>query len=44
MGVPQGFWFSGAGGTGNYFQGFGEHAHRFGDLGSLEQSKKKKHS
>ena len=40
---PQGFWGSGENGffiygelgsTGYYFQGFGEQAHSFGDLGS----------
>ena len=28
------FYFQGAGSTGNYFQGFCEQAHSFGDLGS----------
>ena len=44
---PQGFWGSGENGylfsgscpgsTGNYFQGFGEQAHSFGDSGSPEK-------
>ena len=29
--------------TGNYFQGFGEQAYRFGDLGSHAKKKKKTH-
>ena len=34
-------YFHGAGGTGNYFQGFGEQAHNLGDLGSPAKKYKK---
>ena len=34
------FIFRELGSTGNYFQGFWEQAHSFGDLGSLAKSKK----
>ena len=37
------FIFRELGRTGNYFQGFGEQAHSFGDLGSPTKSKKKSH-
>ena len=36
------FIFRELGSTGNYFQGFGEQAHSFGDLGSLQKRFKKK--
>ena len=34
------FIFRALGSTGNYFQGFGEQVHSFGDLGSHSKSKK----
>ena len=50
---PQGFWwgvwreclfiFRDLGSTGNYFQGSGEQAHSFGDLGSPAIKLKKSH-
>ena len=36
------FIFMNLGSTGNHFQGFGEHARSFGDLGSPAKRKKKK--
>ena len=50
-GAPRGFgdlgrmavYFQGAGSTGNYFQGFWEQAHSFGDLGSHAKKLKKSH-
>ena len=36
--------FQELGSTGNYFYGFGEQGHSFGDICSLQKSKKKKKS